>query len=300
MMKVTLMYNLKAGNGSFDLEKAVTSLEELGIKVAAYNTKEKGYKKGIKKPCDLMVIAGGDGTVEKLFRKIVKKQIDILIGILPCGTANNLATNLKLEGDIARIISCWKSGQITKLSVGEFSCGDLKRHFVESVGWGVFSDLIRNKSESKKLSKGKNKMARGTKKLKQLINRGLPFHVNLILDGQVLSGRYLWVEIMNSARMGPGLTLAPSAALDDRSLAVFRVEYGEKEALKEFLEMSEKDPVVSSWSTLKAKEIWVGCTSPPHIDDELFTELPFAGSLVWAKVSLASSWIRIIDTSIHG
>lgn len=299
-MKVTLMYNLKAGNGSFDLEKAVTSLKELGVKVAAFNTKEKGYKKGIKKPCDLMVIAGGDGTVEKLSRKLVDKQINIPIGILPCGTANNLATNLKLQGDIGRIISCWKNGQITKLSVGEFSCGDLKRHFVESVGWGVFSDLIRDKSESKKPSKGKNKMARGTKKLKQLIDRGLPVQVNLILDGQVLSGRYLWVEIMNSARMGPGVTLASSADLDDRFLDVFKVEYGEKQALKKYLDMSKKDAGVSSWTTLKAKEIWVGCTAPPHIDDELFTELPFAGSLVWAKVSLASSWIRIIDTSISG
>ena len=51
---------------------------------------------------DLMVVAGGDGTVNYVVNSMKSKGLDIPLGVIPAGTANDFAGMLGVPGDISR------------------------------------------------------------------------------------------------------------------------------------------------------------------------------------------------------
>jgi diacylglycerol kinase (ATP) len=299
-MKTTLMYNLTAGNGSFNPEGAVSVLKGLDVEVQAFDTKEEGFEDGLKGACDLIIIAGGDGTVEKILRRLVTQGVDIPVGILPCGSANNLARSLGLQGEISVILDAFNGGRLKRLSIGEFSNGIERRIFFESAGWGIFSDLLKNKQTSSKIQKeekkeNKDKSAKAVERLLELIRLAIPKAFTFILDGKIKSGEYYWVEVMNSPLMGPSLHLAPEASPEDIFLDVFLIENGEEGMLRQFLEMNLLGIPFTPEQTIKVKELWVKCDLDPHLDDEVFLS---PSRSEWSKLSLLKRSVRIIDTKV--
>src|SRR5262245_38892601 len=92
---VTLMHNPKAGSGSPSKKALVAQLEHAGHRVDSYSTKDKDFIRGLESPGDLVVIAGGDGTVRKVALRLIGRNVPI--AILPLGTANNIAKALGLD-----------------------------------------------------------------------------------------------------------------------------------------------------------------------------------------------------------
>jgi len=66
------------------------------------STRKSDYKKALKKPTDLVLAAGGDGTVGKIGRELIGTGIPL--SVLPLGTANNLARSLGFIGSPEEII----------------------------------------------------------------------------------------------------------------------------------------------------------------------------------------------------
>ena len=50
---------------------------------------------------DLIVVAGGDGTINETAEGMIGSEVPL--GILPAGTANVLATEMKLGGNLERV-----------------------------------------------------------------------------------------------------------------------------------------------------------------------------------------------------
>jgi len=68
--------------------------------------KEKKWKKALKKPGDIVAVAGGDGTVGKVARRLIGSPTPI--AILPLGTANNIANTLDVTGkSLKELIRSW-------------------------------------------------------------------------------------------------------------------------------------------------------------------------------------------------
>ena len=63
-MRITLIHNpvsgRRRGTSARSLERL---LEDAGHEVRYQSSKEKGFKRALKEPADLVVVAGGDGTV---------------------------------------------------------------------------------------------------------------------------------------------------------------------------------------------------------------------------------------------
>jgi len=66
------------------------------------STRKSDYKKALKKPTDLVLAAGGDGTVGKVAHELIDSGIPL--SVLPLGTANNLARSLGFIGSPEEII----------------------------------------------------------------------------------------------------------------------------------------------------------------------------------------------------
>ena len=70
----------------------MAALAKAGHQVTYQSTKERGFKKALKQPTDLVLVAGGDGTTAKVASPLVDSGIPL--SVLPLGTANNLARAL--------------------------------------------------------------------------------------------------------------------------------------------------------------------------------------------------------------
>ena len=73
-----------------------------GLPTTYQSIKDKDFKAALGENWDLVLVAGGDGTVAKVARCLVDRDIAhrIPIAILPVGTANNIARSLGIEGEV--------------------------------------------------------------------------------------------------------------------------------------------------------------------------------------------------------
>src|SRR6202042_3621522 len=87
---------------------------------------------------DLVVVAGGDGTVREVAGALVGTEITL--AIVPLGTFNNLALSLKLPVDPEAICDLIEKGTTRRIDVG---MADEQHAFFEAAGVGVDADLFQ-------------------------------------------------------------------------------------------------------------------------------------------------------------
>src|SRR5919106_1088044 len=105
-VRITLVHNPDAGGG-VDADALVELIEEAGHEVRAVSAK-KGWRKALRQPADLVVAAGGDGTVHKV--ALAMAGTDVPIAVLPLGMANNVGKTLEILGDARPVIGSWREG----------------------------------------------------------------------------------------------------------------------------------------------------------------------------------------------
>jgi diacylglycerol kinase (ATP) len=86
---------------------------------------------------DLVAVAGGDGTVREVAGALVRTEITL--GIIPLGTANNLALSLNLPRDPDAVCDLIEAGLTRQIDVG---LADEHHAFFEAAGVGVDADLF--------------------------------------------------------------------------------------------------------------------------------------------------------------
>src|SRR5207248_1492769 len=218
-MRITLIHNPKAGDAKHGKRQLMAALAKAGHHATFQSTKEPGLKKALKKPTDLMLAAGGDGTTAKVASQLVDSGIPL--SVLPLGTANNLARALGFVASPEEIITRLEDGRKRAFDVG-FAYGPWgERYFFEAAGGGLLADYVRaaKKEEKKnktikKLSK-EQEMARHSALLCRMLHDYPARKWKIELDGKDISGRYILWEAMNIHSVGPALYLAPRAGTRD-------------------------------------------------------------------------------------
>jgi len=221
-MRLTVIHNPTSGDASLSARALRSMLEEAGYQVH-YASTEGAWENALQAPADLVVVAGGDGTVRKVVVAIA--GTGVAFAILPIGTANNIAKSLGILGPTARIVRGWRGGRSRPFDVGVASAAWEDERFVEAFGGGLFARLI---------SRGEAQAGDATSFVGRETDRALYlFHEilesatadrwELDLDGRDLSGSYLAVEALNTRFGGPNIPLAPDAATGDGLLDVVLV-----------------------------------------------------------------------------
>ena len=224
LVRVTLVHNPNAGDRRTpDSAEMVSAIEALGWKAAVVERGE--LDRGLRNPGEAVLVAGGDGTVGQVAKRLAGKAIPM--GIIPTGTANNVARTLGIGVDARTAISSLKRAVIREVNLGVVRNGDAGvEHFLEGVGVGLFAWVMAERATRKH-----KQLRRAFGLIAEELEWYQPRRACIEIDGRLLAGEYLLASVMNLRSLGPALDLAPDALFDDGLLDVVVVRPEHRESL---------------------------------------------------------------------
>lgn len=217
-MRAALFHNPQAGRGQHDGDEFVSILRKAGYEVTYVSTKTPHYPAALDEVADLILIAGGDGTVRKVMTRIVHRGTPVMI--LPLGTANNIARSLGIEGDPPGLLAGLASAREKLFDLGVVDGPWGSSVFVEGVGCGALAATMNGKLKGKQELDGRAKLAAGREAFAAAIEGATPMQAVIAIDGCEVAGEWLAIEILNNRYTGPGLMLAPDSTPGDGLLHV--------------------------------------------------------------------------------
>jgi len=263
----------------------MVALLRAGHQATYQSTKEGSFKRALKKPADLVLAAGGDGTVAEVASALIDSGIPM--SVLPLGTANNLARALGFVASSEEIIRSLERGKRRTFDVGLAHGPWGERYFFEATGGGLLADYVRaaKKEREKKrtveeLSK-EQEMARHGRRLREMLRDYSAQQWEIEIDGKDISGRYILWEAMNIRSVGPALHLASDAATEDGRLDFVCARQTDCALLRKHLDArvagkKSKSPL----PTRRFRQLRVVYNeSALHFDDELWPDKKQTGKL---------------------
>jgi diacylglycerol kinase family enzyme len=232
IMRILLIHNPKAGDRKHSKKQLMASLTRCGHEPLYHSIKKRGWKKAFKKRVDLVIAAGGDGTVHKAAWQLLDSGIPL--AILPLGTANNLARSLGFNGSVDELLQSLHCGESQPFDIGVARNGSQIKYFFEAAGGGLFADYFpAAKANEKKNASPNEELNAHLSLLRQLSVDYQTRHWTMSIDGKDISDRYILWGAMNIRSAGPGLHLAPKAKTDDGRLDFVAVrEHERKDFIK--------------------------------------------------------------------
>jgi diacylglycerol kinase (ATP) len=283
-MRVSLIHNPSSGDTPIKGPELVSILEELGYQTAYYSTRDgkkrkKDWRQAVESdPGDLVVAAGGDGTVRKVALGLAGSSVPF--AILPLGLANNVAKTLGIHGEVAAIARDWLHARPRPFDLGLVRSGGTEQPFVEAFGCGIFATLIERADEEVEGAPAVvgRETDRAVYLLREIVRDASLGHWTVTLDGEDVSGPYLAIEVMNVRFGGPNISLAPDADLGDGLLDVVMIGAREREALVEYLsgrlEHGAAEPIELPVRRARAIGLSQPAGSAAHIDDKTWSAKP--------------------------
>jgi len=276
MKSVKLFHNPTAGEGEHSKEALIRQIEKAGYNCSYSSTKKAGIEETPPEEADILVAVGGDGTVRKLAAHLLDRPLRDKpgpIGLLPAGTANNIARTLGLKGTQEEIIAGWAACNTKSFDIGRISGLEKNPFLLEGLGFGVFPKLIKEMKDRKEKSDDPEEELRDAlQRLHDIILNYKTRECDIILDDQHFDGKFLMVEIMNTQSLGPNLNLAPLADTSDGELDIILIPESQREELAGYIDRRLKygrdEPFF--YKAHRAKKIkisWKGHLL--HVDDEL-------------------------------
>lgn len=264
-MHAHLFHNPNSGGGQHALDELEAVLRLAGYSVASFSVKEPDFQERLAEKCDLVVVAGGDGTVGKVLKLLPDRKIPV--AILPLGTANNIATSLGITGTPEEIAQKWSPSRKKIITIGRVTGPWGEKAFVESVGFGAMVDATS--SSVGKNKEGKSRLLLGRDAFRKAIKKAKARDMNVTVDGKELKGGLIALEIQNIGYAGPGLPLCLSADPADGWLDVVAIREAQREAMLAWVSPSEEQ-IAPPVTVVRGKKIvirWNG-KPPMRIDDK--------------------------------
>jgi diacylglycerol kinase (ATP) len=278
-VKVTVIHNPDAGDDTQPSgDQIVRLIRKAGHKAKYFSSKDKKWKKALKKPCDLIAVAGGDGTVGRVARRLIDSRTPI--AVLPMGTANNIANTIGVTGRTFQdLIEGWNGAHCANFDVGVARGPWGLRYFIEGFGVGLFAETmfrIENgqHSQVEHSEDPEEEIDAVLKVLKKQLSTYPSKDLTVRLDGQDLSGDYYMLEALNIRYIGPNLELVPGAQINDGLLDVVFVSKAEQAKLSQYISDRLKNKRSRAKLTVhQGRHLQVEWkSSPVHLDDKPWPE----------------------------
>ena len=179
-----LLYTIKRGLPKSDFDLTFRNFEN--FKDSHTDLRNKKF--------DLVVIAGGGGTIRQVVSWLLNEKLDLPIGLIPIGAANMLAQSLYIPLWPWRALKVIRRGHSQYIDIGLIND---KYYFLEAFAVGYLSERIIKAEKRLKTIFGF-----GSYLLSFLMRRQMPLHhFRFSIDGQTYQQDGNSLFIVNSTRL---------------------------------------------------------------------------------------------------
>jgi diacylglycerol kinase (ATP) len=236
MKRARLIYNPSSGREIVRrrLPDILDLLESAGYETSCYATRgendaAEAAERAVARGFDVIIAAGGDGTIYEVVNGMAEKKARPALGIIPCGTSNDFARALGIPRSVSRACMIIAEGNKKRVDLGRIN----NRYFINIAGGGSLTNLTYEvPSKLKTLIGQLAYYVKGLEKLPSLH----PIRVRLeTRDRVVIDEEIMIFLIANSNSVGGFDRLAPKADLSDGKLDCIVVK---KTSLPEFIRLA--------------------------------------------------------------
>lgn len=190
--------------------------------------------KNLPNDIDLVISAGGDGTLNEVVTGNMAREKTLTLANLPMGTTNDVGHMYGLSKDYIKNLELILSGTTKKVDV----CYINDRPFIYVACLGDYIDMSYN--TPRELKKKYGKIAYIMYGLKQLRNKINTYNIKYKIDGKEYTGNYAFFFITNSSRVAGFNDIYYDIKLDDRMFEVAFIPLkNKKEMLRVFFQLSK-------------------------------------------------------------
>lgn len=123
------------------LKRVLAELRERGCSVTLRATEARGDAEAIARAaeagaCDVVAVAGGDGTINEVINGLADRQLPL--ALIPLGTANVLANEIGLRGDPGTVARAIAEGVPRQIYLGQAN----GRRFAMMLGIGIDARIV--------------------------------------------------------------------------------------------------------------------------------------------------------------
>ena len=265
----TLIHNSNAaGKFRISTDRIIELLAESGIEAESRPTESPDdLSEALRDPGDLIVAAGGDGTIRGVALALAQSELQVPLALAPLGTANNIARTLGLTERTESLLLGLADPLRRPFDLGFIRAPWGEARFLEAFGFGLFAEGMATYGPDE----GKSLLRAVRAAFSTLRTYGAR-DWTLEIDGEDVSGRYLMVEVMNTAAMGLRLRLAPDADPSDGLFDIVLVREDEGVGMGAYLARLAAGELeqLGNITVRRAKTLrlqWNG--SPVHFDEEV-------------------------------
>jgi diacylglycerol kinase (ATP) len=224
MAGTVVILNPKAGSveNLAALVRRIRHLPDVEVRVTARKSDAVRFAKtALRNGCEMIVAAGGDGTLNEVVHGIGPTNSHVRLGLIPLGTGNDFARTLGLPTDVDEALAVLAAGHTRAIDLVRVT-SDKVRYFV-NVSAGGFSGLVDEKlTPTMKKNWGPLAYLRSAvAALPQL--RAYRAKVSLDKKKPLTLSLYN-VVIANGRYVAGGRLIAPKASIDDGLLDIILIK----------------------------------------------------------------------------
>ena len=164
---------------------------------------------------DRVVVGGGDGTLNAAAQGLVGSNLPL--GVLPLGTANNLARTLGLPNSLEAACKVAAHGDPRPVDLGWVN----GRYFFTTASIGLSVQI--SEALTAEIKQRWGALAYGRAALRAMV-QARPFTAEIRWKGGTRRSRTVQVVVGNGRYYGSALPVAEDAAIDDAALDVYSLE----------------------------------------------------------------------------
>lgn len=287
-LKAELLINSKSRRARHMQDRLLKAFESTGLeiihihKITHKNPLDTAIAQVKQRKPNLLIIAGGDGTISSSLDRLT--GINIEIGIIPLGTTNNFARSLDIPFELEEAVSFVKRKKARPVDLGLIN----GNHFTNVAGIGLSARIANGVTVTEKRRWGR--FAYAYIGLRKMITQS-PFIVTVRdPDHELMFSFETRQVIIANGRYHAGKIIARDAKVDNNQLVIFALGGRSISSLLfhmlDFYTGNRKLIVHSSYLVGKKVEVSTNITQPIELDGEVKLHTP-------AKITVERSAVKV-------
>jgi len=215
MKRARLIYNPTSGREAIrkHLPDVLAKLEAAGYEASCHATTgagdaTKAARIAIERKYDVVIAAGGDGTIYEVVNGLADAEFRPKLGIIPVGTTNDFARAIHVPRNVKAAVDIIVEGHTMPIDIGKMN----DKYFINIAGGGRLTELTYEVPSKLKTVLGQ--MAYYLKGIEMLPSIGAS-QVSIEYDGKLFEGEIMLFLVANTNSVGGFERLAPDASLND-------------------------------------------------------------------------------------